>query len=122
MILLDTNALLWLEGGHRRVRVLASGRQPLYMSPATLLELQILREAGRIRLRAGSVASLAHDDRWLLDEPPAGRWFDTALDLTWTRDPFDRLLVAHAQLRGWRLATADEAMLAHLPEAGRFEL
>ena len=122
MILLDTNALLWLEGGHRRVRVLASSHQPLHLSPATLLELQILREAGRIRLRAGSVASLAHDDRWLLDEPPAGRWFDTALDLTWTRDPFDRLLVAHAQLRGWRLATADEAMLAHLPEAGRFEL
>ena len=38
------------------------------------------------------------------------------------REEFDRLILAHAQLRGWRLATADKAMLAHLPEAGRLEL
>jgi len=34
-----------------------------------------------------------------------------ALDLSWTRDPFDRLIAAHARLRGWRLATADETLL-----------
>jgi len=49
-------------------------------------------------------------------------WFDTALGLGWTRDPFDRLLVAHAQLRGWRLATGDTALLARLPERGRMEV
>ncbi len=37
-----------------------------------------------------------------------------AIDLSWTRDPFDRLLVAHARLRGWRFATADAALLKRL--------
>jgi PIN domain nuclease of toxin-antitoxin system len=42
--------------------------------------------------------------------------FDAAVDLSWTRDPFDRLIVAHARLRGWRLATGDRVILAKLPE------
>jgi PIN domain nuclease of toxin-antitoxin system len=42
--------------------------------------------------------------------------FDAAVDLSWTRDPFDRLIVAHARLRGWRLATGDRVILAELPE------
>jgi PIN domain nuclease of toxin-antitoxin system len=50
----------------------------------------------------------------VLDDPPAAAWFDRALELAWTRDPFDRLLVAHAQLRGWRLATADSDLIDRL--------
>lgn len=122
MILLDTNALLWLEGGHRRARTLANRPRGLYASPASVLELQLLLEAGRIRLRSGSIAALMHDPRWVLDEPPAGRWFEAALDFNWTRDPFDRLLAAHARLRGWRLATADTALLARLGERDTLEL
>lgn len=122
MILLDTNALLWLESGHRRARALAGRPQGLYASPASLLELQVLLEAGRIRLRSGSITSLMHDPRWALDEPPAGKWFEAALAFRWTRDPFDRLLVAHARLRGWRLATADTALLARLGESDTLEL
>jgi PIN domain nuclease of toxin-antitoxin system len=34
--------------------------------------------------------------------------------LSWTRDPFDRLLAAHARLRGWKLATADTLLLERL--------
>jgi PIN domain nuclease of toxin-antitoxin system len=32
----------------------------------------------------------------------------------WTRDPFDRLLVAHAFYRGWRLATGDHDLIERL--------
>jgi PIN domain nuclease of toxin-antitoxin system len=42
--------------------------------------------------------------------------FDAAIDLPWTRDPFDRLIVAHARVRGWRLATGDRKILGKLPE------
>jgi PIN domain nuclease of toxin-antitoxin system len=122
VILLDTNALIWLEQGHRRSRALLAGARSLYVSPATILELQFLAETGRIRLRGGTVASLADDDRWLVDDPPAGPWFMRAVDLGWTRDPFDRLIVAHARLRGWRLATADAALLARLGPGERLEL
>lgn len=108
MILLDTNALIWLDRGHRRARPLLRERHRLYISPATILELQFLHEIGRIRLPAGSVQPIVDDDRWTLDEPPSGVWFEHAVDLVWTRDPFDRLIAAHAQLRRWRLATADQ--------------
>ena len=115
MILLDTNALIWLLTGHRRARPLV--RLPrLYLCPASLLELQLLVEAGRGRLLAGkSLADVARDPRWLQDEPPAGDWFEESLDLTWTRDPFDRLIVAHARLRRWKLATGDAHLAARLP-------
>ena len=122
MILLDTNALIWLEQGRERTRRLASGEKRLYLSPAALLELQFLLEAGKIRLRGASVSSLVTRGPWLLDDQPAAAWFDAALDLSWTRDPFDRLLVAHAKLRGWRLATGDAALIERLPERERVEL
>ena len=114
MILLDTNALIWLDGGHRRARPLLRERRRLYVSPAAILELQFLHECGRIRLPGGSVQPIVDDERWTLDEPPSGAWFQHAVDLVWTRDPFDRLIAAHAQLRRWRLATADESLASQL--------
>ena len=115
VILLDTHAAIWLVQGHRRARGL--NRYPrLYLSPASLLELQVLIEAGRIRLAASrTLDAFRDDDRFSLDEPSAGKWFSTACELGWTRDPFDRLLVAHARVRRWRLATADEFLLQQMP-------
>jgi hypothetical protein len=69
-----------------------------------------------------SSARLAEDPRWRLDEPPAGSWFLKTVEMTWTRDPFDRLLVAHAGLRGWKLATSDEQILEHLAPSEAFPL
>jgi PIN domain nuclease of toxin-antitoxin system len=122
VILLDTNALIWMEQGHPRTRLLARGTRRLYISPANLLELQFLVEAGRIRLRGSSVEEVAESGPWVLDDPPAASWFTRALDLSWTRDPFDRLLVAHARLRGWRLATSDTVLLRHLAERDRLDV
>lgn len=122
MILLDTNAILWVQVGHRRVaRLLRAER--LYASPVSRLELALLVEIGKLRLKDGAgVAQLMGDDRWTVDEPSAGDWFERSGDLSWTRDPFDRLLAAHALLRDWRLATADERLLDNLPEKNCFEL
>ena len=115
VILLDTNAVIWLAKGHTRARPLA--RFPrLHLSPVTLLELQFLSETGRVRVATGGVAeALTGDPRWRLDEPPAANLFLTACQFAWTRDPFDRLLAAHARLRGWRLATGDATLLENLP-------
>ena len=85
-----------LDRGHARTRALSRSRQSLRISPATLLELQFLEEAGRIRLFGGDTGAIAIDDRWTLDDPPAASWFAAAMELSWTRDPFDRLIVAHA--------------------------
>jgi PIN domain nuclease of toxin-antitoxin system len=70
MILLDTNAVLWLHHGHRRGQRLENHAGQLYVSPASLLEIQFLVEAGRIRLRTGAaVGDLGDDDRWAMDNP-----------------------------------------------------
>lgn len=114
VILLDTNAVIWLEQGHPRARPLLKDRRRLYVSPATLLELQFLQETGRIRMDVASVSALGQDERWLLDDPPAASWFLRAADLIWTRDPFDRLIAAHAMLRRWRLATGDDDLVERL--------
>lgn len=121
MILLDTNALIWLDRSHRRARPLArTGR--LYVSPASLLELQLLHEAGRVRLPPGGLDIVVSDDRWTLDDPPATSWFLLASEIGWTRDPFDRLIVAHARLRGWKLATGDAPLLERIGARERLVL
>jgi len=115
MILLDTSALIWLQSGAARARPLAAYEGRLYVSPAVLLELAFLVETGRLKLRRNaSLSAITRDDRWLVDDPPALDWFALAAELAWTRDPFDRLVAAHARLRRWRLATADAHLLEHL--------
>lgn len=123
MILLDTNALLWLDARSRRTRPLDRFAGRLYVSPASVLELQFLCESGRLQLEAGhSVTDFEEDSRWLLDDPPSADWFRGAHELSWTRDPFDRLIVAHARFRGWRLATGDRHLIEHVPKQHILEL
>ena len=66
MILLDTNALLWLDSGHRRSRLLAPWSGRLHISPTSMLELQFLVESGRLPART-PVNEVVDDDRWALD-------------------------------------------------------
>lgn len=123
MILLDTNALIWLHRHDERVAALARGTGRLYISPASILELQFLSEAGRIRFtRNATLAHVVHDDRWAIDDPPSIAWFEEAVGVGWTRDPFDRLLVAHARLRKWPLATGDSRVIGELRRGEYVEL
>jgi PIN domain nuclease of toxin-antitoxin system len=108
VILLDTNALIWLHRDDSRTAIIAGRGGRLYASPASILELQFLSEVGRLRLKRGAtVAQIVHDEHWAIDDPPSAAWFEEAVGVGWTRDPFDRLLVAHARLRKWPLATGD---------------
>jgi len=112
VILLDTNALIWLDRDHPRARPLL--RVPrLLISPATLFELQLLEEIGRIRL-TGGVHGLVNSDRWHIDEPSPAEWFVRAAEESWTRDPFDRLIVAQAIVHGMSILTPDP-LIAQYP-------
>ena len=120
MILLDTNAVIWMDQNHPRARKLARALRRL-VSPATILELQFLEEIGRLRLRSGT-RGVIDGDLWEIDDPPALDWFERAAEESWTRDPFDRLIVAHARLRRCRLATGDKQLLEQLRPSERLEL
>jgi len=86
----------------------------------SLLELRTLEEIGRLDVsRSGP---LEDDMRFTIDDPSSVSLFEAAADLPWTRDPFDRLIVGHALMRGWKLATADARIREHLPTNAVVEL
>jgi len=53
------------------------------------------------------------DTRFVLDDVAASVLFQKALSLGWTRDPFDRLLVAHSLARRVPLCTTDSMIQEH---------
>ncbi len=123
MILLDTHAILWLLGGHRRAEGLIASGQALLVSPVSLLEIRFLVEAGKVRIAEGDWEErLARDRRFRIDNCRIGDIVAGASELGFTRDPFDRLIAGHALARGYRLATADNLLLEHLPRARVFPL
>jgi len=63
--------------------------------------LAALRQEIGIEVTDGSITELGH----------------AAMDLSWTRDPFDRLISAHAIVANAPLVTADETIREHLPLA-----
>ena len=81
------------------------------MSPMVLLELQYLFEIGRLREQAETIAE---DLRSRIDLALADVPFTSvarhALSVTWTRDPFDRLIVATAAAERASLLTSDEVI------------
>jgi PIN domain nuclease of toxin-antitoxin system len=96
---LDTNAVIRLSiGGKPRLsretsRLIEEGE--LRISPMVLLELELLNEIRRIKYLASASAALYEK---------------------WTRDPFDRIIVAHAKINGLApLISSDEKIAAHYP-------
>lgn len=119
-VMLDTHIAVALyqgkTGGLSRAALRAIDQEPLCYSPAVLLELELLHEIGRLRLGANAIARYLAEQ---LDVQCAGERFvevaKAALPLSFTRDPFDRLIVAHATLIGAELITLDEGMRAQFP-------
>ena len=111
-MLLDTHAVVFLHSGEIDL-FSETGRyfletEDLWINPMVRLELQYLYEIGRISVCAEEILRDLRSDIGLrvLDR----RWDDVcikALDFSWTPDPFDRLITAHAVVEGQRLLTKD---------------
>ncbi|MBM4246881.1 MAG: type II toxin-antitoxin system VapC family toxin [Deltaproteobacteria bacterium] len=114
--LLDTHFLLWIALGSRRLREYrwVERYAPWTVSPVSLLEIAFLGEVGRVEVRhAEFVERLGTDPRFVIDDVGSVALATAAFGLSWTRDPFDRLLVAHSAVRRLRLCTVDPVMLEH---------
>ena len=126
VILLDTHVLVWLYAGQlartpapvqRRLN-----REQLALSPFVQAELEYLREVGRVRRPAEVVTDeLRARLELVVADVPAASVCTTALGMTWTRDPFDRPLAAHATVAGLPLVTRDPTLRRHPPLAWRAE-
>lgn len=122
MILLDTHLLVWLYGGERNLIPAAVqerlNREQLGLSPFVELELAYLYEIGRVTASAEMVIDeLATRLELVPADVGAAAVCNAALALSWTRDPFDRLLAAHAAVTGFPLVTKDRTIRDHSPLA-----
>ena len=115
---LDTHVVCWLYEG--RVEMLSaparsaleSGR--LAISPIVDLELQFLYEIGRIvKGPAAVLPALGRELGLQVSESSFASVVAAARELTWTRDPFDRLIVAEAAIVGARLVSKDRLIRRH---------
>ena len=122
MLFLDTHVLVWLYKGTRELFSEKAQQElqkdELVISPIVLLELQYLYEAKKIRVNGEAIVSdlqkatgvrvASHDGEAVMR---------TALSLTWTRDPFDRIIVAHAMSQTAKLLTKDRNILRHYAQS-----
>ena len=92
----------------------AVNESELLISPMALVELQYLIEIGRFTDPVEQVLEVLGRDLGLrvcdLPFPEVAR---RAFDLSWTRDPFDRLIVSQAILREEPLVTKDRHIHDH---------
>ncbi len=121
-VYLDTQILVWLAQGQRKkLTKLAScaidQAGVVLVSGMALLELEYLREIGRVQ---GPAAELVISSLGLAvcDLPLGEIGRIAALHVGWTRDPFDRMIVANAYARGMApLVTADTTIQQHYPRS-----
>jgi len=118
---LDTDVVLWLAAGKvDRLSSVARGlvdKADLLLSPMAFLELEYLHESGRTKFSARDLLEKVQNETNLrLCDLPFSTIASAALDEKWTRDPFDRLIVANAKANGFAwLISADEAIRKHYP-------
>ena len=113
--------VVWLFAEADRIPTSVSERideAELFVSPMVRLELSLLAEIGRVTLPAEAFLSALHRDLDLrVEESGWLRCAEIADHLSWTRDPFDRLIVAHAIAFAAPLCTRDRHLRKHYREA-----
>lgn len=120
-VLIDTQCWLWwFLSAHRLGRgareLIASARDPLYLSAASSWEIAIKTALGKLRLPAPPAryvpSRLAEQGMKALPIEHAHALRTADLPPLHT-DPFDRLLVAQAQVERMTLMTADPQIVAY---------
>ncbi len=122
MIYLDTHIVVWLYAG--KIEKLSEPAKELindhevFISPAVRLELQYLFEIQRVTDEANEIVFDLSDRIGLkLCDKSFNTIVSNALDLSWTRDPFDRIIVANATVNRNILVTKDQNILKNYEKA-----
>lgn len=115
---LDTHVLVWLYADPKRVwppkvlRLLETA--PLRYAPMARLELQYLHEIGRLKVSPDVLLNALHEPLGLREcQQPFSQVVTHAQTLKWTRDVFDRMIVAQAMAAQASLISADATIAQH---------
>ena len=122
MVYLDTHLVLWLYAGSLDLiskKVLQMlDEEELYISPIVELELQYLNEIKKTKKSSFEITDALHKEINLkICAKDFSSIIKESLRMHWTRDPFDRIIVAHASLNANTLITKDDAMRVHYKHA-----
>jgi PIN domain nuclease of toxin-antitoxin system len=118
MIYLDTHAVIWLYSGELDLfnpNVLKLiNTEPVCISHIVKLEIQYLYEIKRVKHEPGLIIDTLLDEIGLLY---SDNNFDSivrqAIHLSFTRDPFDRIIVADALINNSKLISKDRNIKKH---------
>ena len=122
MIYLDTHAVVWLYAKELS-RFTSAGLErleadELLISPMVALELEYLHETGRIQTNSRVICDSLEIALGLrVCECSFAPVVRLALEQVWTRDPFDRIIVAQTKLADAPLLTKDSAIRKHYKKA-----
>ncbi len=116
-LLLDTHAFLWWDSNDALLpdtlrAAIASPQNQVFVSAVTVWEIAIKRGLGKLVFARGVGKAIEdHGFTALAITVEHAEWVGSLPQLH--RDPFDRLLVAQAQLEGLILASVDEQILRY---------
>ena len=119
VVFLDTHITVWLYAGLiEKISQTATQTieaNDLLISPMVKLELQYLFEIGRITVKPDTIVKNLFVAIGLkISETPLHQIIEKALNISWTRDVFDRLLAAEALVVGGGFITADKNIKSNL--------
>jgi PIN domain nuclease of toxin-antitoxin system len=119
---LDTHVVVWLYSG--LIDLIPSNvavqinQNSLQISPIVGLEIQYLHETGRTTIPADKILEdLDLRIGLKLDRLSFARVMRQSINEKWTRDPFDRIIVAQARIRQVPLLTKDRTIQKHYKKA-----
>ena len=121
MIYLDTHVVVWLYAGE--IEKLSEQAKELINNKVCISllvrpELQYLYETQRITVESQIMVSDLSDRIGIkICDKNFNTIISRALDYSWTRDPFDRIIVANANLNQNILITKDQNILDHYKKA-----
>ena len=123
MIYLDTHVIVRLyataaKGLSDNIIQLIEKEQDIRISPMARLELEYLYEIGRVKESAYTIVnSLESSIGMTICNTKFSVISQMAEKLKWTRDPLDRLIVAHAKAESATLVTKDRLIHEHYENA-----
>lgn len=113
-LLLDTHAFLWWDASDPQLApacaaAIADPANRVFVSAASVWEIAVKQQAGRLTFTGSPSQAIARNG--FLALPISAEHAEAAAALPPIhQDPFDRILIAQAMLRGLVLATADAAI------------